>query len=144
MTLDDGQGAVAGVLHVLGVLDPGEPEPGLLPGEAGELAAAEELALVEAATEVEDRGALHDGVVEVEEGGGEIVAGDREDGLFRGLVRALFGEGFRFRFWFGERWGLGQSGLAGGLGRGLARQHAACGGGAPTRGSHPRAAMTRA
>ncbi|GAA3090077.1 hypothetical protein GCM10020254_38830 [Streptomyces goshikiensis] len=125
MALDDGQGAVAGVLHVLGVLDSGQPEPGLLPGEAGELAPLEELALVEAASEVEDRGALHDGVVEVEEGGGQIVPGDGEG--VRGGLGGRFGlrlrrvdldvlvvlDDFRIRR-------TGQSGLAGGLGRGLA------------------------
>ncbi len=67
MALDDGQRAVAGVLHVLGVLDAGDPEPRLLPGEPGQLAALEELPLAQAATEVEDRGALHHGVVQVEE-----------------------------------------------------------------------------
>lgn len=78
VALDDGQRAVAGVLHVLGVLDPGQPEPGLLPGEPGEFTALEELPFVEAAAEVEERGALHHGVVEIEEGGGADVPDDGE------------------------------------------------------------------
>lgn len=86
VALDDGQGAVAGVLHVFRVLDAGQFEPGLLPGEPGQLAALEELAFVQAAAEVEDRRALHDGVVQVEEGGGPFVADDRE-GRFRLLGR---------------------------------------------------------
>ena len=93
VALDDGQRAVAGVLHVLRVLDAGQPEPGLLPGEPGEFAPLEELPLVQAAPEVEDRGALHDGVVEVEEGGGAGVPGHREDGRLFGGGEQLFGAG---------------------------------------------------
>ncbi len=123
VALDDGQGAVAGVLHVLRVLDAGQPEPGLLPGEPGQFAALEELALVQAAAEVEDRGALHHGVVEVEEGGGPGVPGHRERGLsgVLGGARQFFGAG-------------GECRLLCGLGCGLACEHAACRGGAPAGG----------
>ena len=60
---------VAGVGDVLGVLDPDDPEVGLLPGRAEDLAGREELAPVQPAGQVEDAGALHDGVVDVEERG---------------------------------------------------------------------------
>ncbi len=58
---------VAGVGDVLGVLDADDPEVGLLPGGAEDLAGGEELAAVQAAGEVEDARALHHGVVDVEE-----------------------------------------------------------------------------
>ncbi len=117
VALDDRQGGVAGLLHVLGVLDPGQPEPCLLPGELRELAGLEELPLVQASPEVEERGALHDGVVQVEEGGGLVVAVDRE-------------------LWFLGRAGSFLRGFAGCLRRGLACQNAPRRGGAPT-GSEP-------
>jgi hypothetical protein len=123
VALDDGQGGVAGVLHVLGVLDPGQPEPCLLPGELREIAGLEELPLVQAPSEVEERGALHHGVVEVEERGGLVVA---EDGELRFSLVLLGG---RRRF-------LLLRGLACGFRRRLACQHAPGGGGAPT-GSEP-------
>lgn len=93
--LDDGQGAVAGVLHVFRVLDARQSEPGLLPGEPGQLAALEELPLVQATAEVEDRRALHDGVVQVEEGGGPFVTDDGEGCLLGLRLRggALLGAG---------------------------------------------------
>lgn len=124
VALDDGERGVLGFLHVLGVLGAGQPEPRLLPGESGQVAGLEELPLVQAAAEVEERGALHDGVVEVEERGGPVVAEDRE-----------------FRFLDG---GVGRGGdvlqLLGGLARclrrGLACQNAPRRGGAPT-GSEP-------
>lgn len=73
VALDDGQRAVPGVLHVRRVLGAREPEVRLLPGESEQVPLVEELPLVQAAAEVEERGALHHGVVEVEEGGGARV-----------------------------------------------------------------------
>ena len=58
---------VAGLGDVLGVLDADDPEVGLLPRGAEDLAGREELAAVQPAGEVEDARALHDGVVDVEE-----------------------------------------------------------------------------
>ena len=57
----------AGLGDVLGVLDADDPEVGLLPGGAEDVAGREELAPVQPAGEVEDAGALHDRVVDVEE-----------------------------------------------------------------------------
>ena len=55
---------------MLGVLDADHAEVGLLPGGPDDVAGGEELAAVQPAREVEDAGALHDGVVDVEEGRG--------------------------------------------------------------------------
>src|SRR6478609_1310611 len=73
-------------------IDAGDPEVGLLPRGGGDLLRGEELAAVQAAREVEDAGALHDGVVDVEEGGRGRVAGPDEGVLDlrrrrRGLAR---------------------------------------------------------
>ncbi len=70
---DQAQGGVLRVGHVVRVLGAVQPEPGLLPGEAGDVAAGEEAPAVEADPEVEDRGPAQDGVVAVEEGGGPRV-----------------------------------------------------------------------
>ena len=64
---DEAERGVAGVGDVLGVLDADDPEVGLLPGGAEDVAGGEELAPVQPAGQVEDAGALHDGVVDVEE-----------------------------------------------------------------------------
>ena len=64
---DEAERRAAGLGDVLGVLDPDEAEVGLLPGGPEDLAGREELAAVQAPGEVEDAGALHDGVVDVEE-----------------------------------------------------------------------------
>jgi len=64
---DEGEGGRAGLGDVLGVLDADDAEVDLLPGRAEDVAGGEELAAVQAAGEVEDRGALHHGVVHVEE-----------------------------------------------------------------------------
>ncbi len=104
VALHDGQGGVAGLLHVGGVLDAGQPEVGLLPGEPQQVAGVEKSPLVEAPAEVEQGRALHDRVVQVEEGRGAGVAEDREPGL---LLEC-------------------EGGLAGDLRRGLAGQDAAC------------------
>ena len=52
---DEGQRRGAGLGDVLGVLDADDPEVGLLPGRAEDLAGGEELAPVQAAGEVEDQ-----------------------------------------------------------------------------------------
>ena len=89
---DERQRGVARVGHVLGVLDADDPEVGLLPRGGGDLPRGEELAAVQPAREVEDAGALHDGVVDVEEGRRGRVAGPDEGVLDlrrrrRGLAR---------------------------------------------------------
>ncbi len=56
---DEGQRGGAGLGDVLGVLDADDPEVGLLPGRAEDLAGGEELAAVQPAGEVEDARALH-------------------------------------------------------------------------------------
>ena len=64
---DEAQRRGAGLGDVLGVLDADDPEVGLLPGRAEDVAGREELAPVQAAGEVEDARALHHRVVDVEE-----------------------------------------------------------------------------
>ena len=64
---DEAQRRRAGLGDVLGVLDADDPEVGLLPGRAEDVAGREELAPVQPAGEVEDARALHHGVVDVEE-----------------------------------------------------------------------------
>ncbi len=88
---DDRERAVPRVRHVPRVLRAGQPEVRLLPGELHQLALAEELALVQAAAQVEDRRALHHGVVQVEERRGLRVARGRELRLGRGLAGGLGG-----------------------------------------------------
>ena len=78
---DERQRGVAGVGHVLGVLDADDPEVGLLPRGARRSPGGEELAAVQPAREVEDAGALHDRVVDVEERRRGRVAGRDERGL---------------------------------------------------------------
>jgi hypothetical protein len=56
-------------------------EPGLLPGEARDVPAGEELATVEPTREVEQRGAPHDRVVQVEERSRHPIGGSRQGGL---------------------------------------------------------------
>ncbi len=95
---DEGERRGSCVGHVLGVLDADEPEVGLLPGRSQDVAGGEELPVVQATGQVEDRGALHHGVVDVEErrGGrvglhreGALDLGDRCGGLARELRAAL-------------------------------------------------------
>ena len=64
---DEGQGGRSGLGDVLGVLDAGDAEVDLLPDRPEDVAGREELAPMQAAREVEDRRALHDRVVDVEE-----------------------------------------------------------------------------
>src|SRR3546814_2171620 len=52
---------------LLGVLHAGDPEVGLLVGGAEDVSGGEELATVQALSQVEDAGALHHRVVDVEE-----------------------------------------------------------------------------
>ncbi len=92
--LDEGEGGAAGVGDVLRVLHAHDAEVRLLPRRAQDLAGAEELAPVQASGEVEDRGALDDRVVDVEEGGRGRVGGCLEGGLeLAGGRRGLPGEG---------------------------------------------------
>ena len=60
------QRLLADLVDVLEVLAEGD-EPGLLPGQSGDVAEREEVAPVQPAGEVEDARAAHDGVVDVEE-----------------------------------------------------------------------------
>jgi hypothetical protein len=101
------------------VLGAGQPEPGLLPGELGHVAAGEELAPVQADTQVEDCGPLQDRVVAVEEGGGLRVVHRAGRGLLLGHRR--------------ERAGRAQR-LLGRVGGGLAREGGPLGGGTPCLG----------
>ena len=67
MTFDERQAFGAGLRNVFGVLDADEAEIGLLPHPLDDVAGGEELAPVQSAGEMEDRGALHDRVVDIEE-----------------------------------------------------------------------------
>ncbi len=62
--------------HVAGVLATRDPVLGLLPRETGHVADGEELALGQPSGQVEQRGAPHDRVVDVEERGGPWVEHD--------------------------------------------------------------------
>jgi hypothetical protein len=88
--LDEGQRGRPGLGDVLGVLDTGDAEVHLLPDRAEDVAGREELAAMQPAREVEDRRALHDRVVDVEErrrrdvglgGEGVLDLGGRRSGL---------------------------------------------------------------
>jgi hypothetical protein len=65
--LDERQCGRPGLGDVLRILDAGDAEVRLLPDRAEDVAGREELAAVQPAREVEDRGTLHDRVVDVEE-----------------------------------------------------------------------------
>ena len=78
---DEAERGVAGLGDVLGVLDADDPEVGLLPRGAEDVAGREELAAVQAAGEVEDARALHHRVVDVEERRGVGVGRRCERGL---------------------------------------------------------------
>ncbi len=81
VALDEAQRRLAGVGHVLGVLDADHPEVGLLPGRAHDLPGGEELPSVQPAGQVEDARALHHGVVHVEERGRRGVRRGAQGGL---------------------------------------------------------------
>src|SRR3954447_193029 len=65
--LDERERRRACLGDVLGILDPREPEVGLLPGRAQDVPGGEEPSPVQTPGEVEDRRPLHDRVVDVEE-----------------------------------------------------------------------------
>src|SRR4051794_19351063 len=75
---DEAQRRGPGLGDVRGVLDAQEPEVRLLVRSAEDVARGEEVALVEASGEVEDAGALHHGVVDVEERGRVRVRGQQQ------------------------------------------------------------------